>query len=104
MCRRKRRSGAWRRTGRSRGRAARGMASVVSWRHNARMETLLITDAGGVRTITLNRPDSLNAMTEQMTTELQTALKDVLKTKSVRCLVLTGAGRAFCAGQDVKSL
>src|SRR5262245_6435566 len=80
------------------------MQSAMSWRHNADVETLLITDAGGVRTITLNRPDSLNAVTEQMTTELQSALKDVLKTKTVRCIVLTGAGRAFCAGQDVKSL
>ena len=68
------------------------------------MDTLLITDDGGVRSITLNRPDALNAVTEQMTAELQSALKEVAKTRSVRCLVLTGAGRAFCAGQDVKSL
>lgn len=68
------------------------------------METLLIENDAGVRTITLNRADALNAVTEQMTSELQAALKDTGRDRSVRCLVLTGAGRAFCAGQDVKSL
>lgn len=68
------------------------------------MSTLLIQDSAGVRTITLNRPESLNAVNEEMTTELTAALKDVAKTPAVRCLVLTGAGRAFCVGQDVKSL
>jgi 2-(1,2-epoxy-1,2-dihydrophenyl)acetyl-CoA isomerase len=68
------------------------------------METLLIHDQDGVRTITLNRPESLNAVTERMTAELAAALKDAGRDRSVRCLVLTGAGRAFCVGQDVKSL
>lgn len=68
------------------------------------METLLVQDDAGVRTVTLNRPDALNAVTEQMTAELQTVLKQTARDRSVRCLVLTGAGRAFCAGQDVKSL
>lgn len=65
------------------------------------METILVTHDAGIRTITLNRPDRYNAVTEQMTTELQSALKDAGKDKSVRCLVLTGAGKAFCSGQDV---
>ena len=47
------------------------------------MDTLQITDAAGVRTITLNRPDALNAVTEQMTTELQSALKDVVKNREL---------------------
>lgn len=69
------------------------------------MNTLLIHDDDqGIRTITLNRPEALNAVTEEMTTELSAALKEAAKTKSVRCLVLTGAGRAFCVGQDLKTL
>lgn len=68
------------------------------------METLLITDDAGVRTMTLNRPDKYNAITETMTTELQAALKDAAKTRGLRCLVLTGAGKAFCSGQDIGAM
>lgn len=67
------------------------------------MDTLRIDDDGAARTITLNRPDDLNAINDKLTFELQDALKAVRKDK-VRCLVITGAGRAFCAGQDLKSV
>lgn len=67
-------------------------------------ETILVADADGVRTITLNRPDDLNAIDDRVTSELQAELKAVAKDRAVRCLVLTGAGRAFCAGQDLKSV
>jgi len=69
----------------------------------AAMDTLRIDDDGAARTITLNRPDDLNAINDELTFELQDALKAVRKDR-VRCLVLTGAGRAFCAGQDLKSV
>ena len=65
-------------------------------------ETVLIEDAQGVRTITLNRPGALNAFNETLKDELIDALKAAARDKSVRCLVITGAGRAFCAGQDLK--
>jgi 2-(1,2-epoxy-1,2-dihydrophenyl)acetyl-CoA isomerase len=65
-------------------------------------ETVLIEDAQGVRTITLNRPQALNAFNETLKDELIDALKAAARDKSVRCLVVTGAGRAFCAGQDLK--
>jgi 2-(1,2-epoxy-1,2-dihydrophenyl)acetyl-CoA isomerase len=65
-------------------------------------ETVLIEDAQGVRTITLNRPGALNAFNETLKDELIAALKAAARDKSVRCLVITGAGRAFCAGQDLK--
>src|SRR5262249_52753728 len=68
------------------------------------METLLVSNEGGVRTITLNRPDELNAIDERFTSELQAELKNVARDKAVRCLILTGAGRGFCAGQDLKSV
>ena len=67
-------------------------------------ETILVSDAAGVRTVTLNRPDDLNAIDDRVTKELQSELKKVARDRAVRCLVLTGAGRGFCAGQDLKSV
>ena len=58
-----------------------------------------ITD--GVARLTLNRPDKLNSFTGEMHAELRDALDCVQEDKSVRVLVLTGVGRAFCAGQDL---
>lgn len=57
----------------------------------------------GVATIGLNRPDVYNALNDEITFELQDALKAAAKDESVRVLVLTGAGKAFCAGQDLKA-
>lgn len=66
--------------------------------------TLLVAVEAGVQTITLNRPDSLNAYNEQMSVELSTALKTASKSDAVRCVLLTGAGRAFCSGQDLAEI
>src|SRR5437588_11779687 len=66
-------------------------------------ETILYDVADGVATITLNRPDVLNAFNKQMTEELQDVLKTAERDRSVRCLVLTGAGRAFSSGEDLKA-
>ena len=63
-------------------------------------ETILFDIAEGVATVTLNRPDKLNSFTGQMRAELRDALKRIESDKSVRAMVLTGAGRGFCAGQD----
>ncbi|MEK6677336.1 MAG: enoyl-CoA hydratase-related protein [Planctomycetota bacterium] len=62
---------------------------------------ILVQDDGGVRTITLNRPDVLNAFNEAMISELSKAVRDAEKDAAVRCVVITGAGRAFCSGQDL---
>lgn len=63
--------------------------------------TIQATSEGGVLTITLDRPDSLNALNEQMSIELAAALRTAQRDDDVRCVVLTGAGRAFCTGQDL---
>ena len=64
---------------------------------------ILYDISGKIATITLNRPQALNAFTPQMNRELLDALKDGNRDKTVRCFLLTGAGdRAFCAGQDLK--
>lgn len=65
-------------------------------------ETILYEKENGVGTITLNRPQSLNAFIPQMNKEVLEVLKDGERDKEVRCLMITGAGRAFCAGQDLK--
>jgi 2-(1,2-epoxy-1,2-dihydrophenyl)acetyl-CoA isomerase len=56
----------------------------------------------GILTLTLNRPDALNSFTVEMKEELSAALKEAARDKSVRVVILTGAGRAFSAGQDLK--
>lgn len=67
-------------------------------------ETLLVRDDGAVRVISLNRPDVLNAFNNRMTEELTDAFKKVERDEAVRCVVLTGEGRAFCSGQDLADL
>lgn len=64
---------------------------------------LKYTVAEGVATITLNRPDVYNALNDEITYELQDALKVVAKDDQVRVVVLTGEGKAFCSGQDLKA-
>jgi len=56
----------------------------------------------GIATITLNRPEALNSLTVPMKQELLAAFRRVEREASVRAVLLTGAGRAFCAGQDLK--
>ena len=60
--------------------------------------------ATGVATITLNRPEVYNALNDKITFELQDALKAVSKDDAVRVVVLAGAGKAFCSGQDLKAV
>jgi len=67
-------------------------------------QTILVSGESSVRTITLNRPDSLNAFNEPMKKELLEVLKQAERDGAVRCVVLTGAGRAFSSGQDLAEL
>lgn len=57
----------------------------------------------GLLTLTLNRPEVYNALNDGLTYELQSALKNASKDDNVRVIVITGEGKAFCSGQDLKS-
>jgi len=67
----------------------------------ASYETVRLDVADGVATLTLNRPERLNSFTVAMHGEVRAALDAALHDASVRALLLTGAGRGFCAGQDL---
>jgi len=66
-------------------------------------QTVLSRREDGVRTITLNRPESLNAMNRRLIDDVAQAFDDANRDPQTRVVVLTGAGRAFCAGDDRKS-
>jgi len=66
--------------------------------------TIILEKAEGIATLTLNRPEKLNALNETMAAELLDAFTQVEQDSDVRVLVITGAGRAFWAGADVKDL
>jgi enoyl-CoA hydratase/carnithine racemase len=64
-------------------------------------ETVLsVVDDNGVRTISLNRPDSLNAMNRQLINDVARAFDDANADRATKAIVFTGEGRAFCAGDD----
>jgi len=64
-------------------------------------DTVLVARKGGVTRLTLNRPDKLNSFTQQMHMELRAGFEAAAADPECRVVVLTGAGRAFCAGQDL---
>ncbi|MGN6783067.1 MAG: crotonase/enoyl-CoA hydratase family protein [Marmoricola sp.] len=71
---------------------------------NDTFETLLWSlDEDGVATLTLNRPDALNAFTVTMAAELEQTFRAAATDDDVRAIVVTGAGRAFCAGMDLSA-
>ncbi len=63
--------------------------------------SILLQKSEGVATITLNRPDKLNSFNVAMHEQLRDAITNVRQDKSIRALLITGAGRGFCAGQDL---
>ncbi len=64
-------------------------------------ETILVSEAEGLTTLTLNRPDKLNSFTAEMNLALRLALSEARERDACRAILLTGAGRAFSAGQDL---
>jgi len=65
-------------------------------------QDIILSKEGRVAIITLNRPDKLNAYTSKTGEELSEAIKDVDTDKNIKVIILTGAGRGFCSGHDVK--
>ena len=66
--------------------------------------TILISNEKNIRIISLNRPDKLNAITLEMATELNRAIQNAANDSTVKCLVITGEGRAFSSGGDVDEM
>ena len=67
----------------------------------AEYKTIILSVDNGAAVLTLNRPDRLNSFTAEMHEEMQDALTEIERNGSIRALLLTGAGRGFCAGQDL---
>lgn len=68
------------------------------------MSQVIVNRSGHVATVTLNRPEAMNALSRTMRIQFWNALQELADDDSVRAIVLTGAGRAFCAGLDLKEL
>ena len=64
--------------------------------------TIILDKKDHIALLTLNRPERLNALNEEMFAELNSALEDVATDRDIRVFVITGAGRAFCASADIK--
>ena len=68
------------------------------------MSSVLIEIKNSIAIITLNRPDKFNSFNREMALLLQKILDDCAADKNIRCIYLTGSGKAFCAGQDISEL
>jgi 2-(1,2-epoxy-1,2-dihydrophenyl)acetyl-CoA isomerase len=68
-----------------------------------RFETILLTVDCGIAILTLNRQDTLNALNLPMMADIQSAMNIVESDSNIKALVITGAGRAFCSGQDLRN-
>jgi 2-(1,2-epoxy-1,2-dihydrophenyl)acetyl-CoA isomerase len=82
--------------------AAAGTALAAARKELAMSESVLREQAGAVATITINRPAARNALTNETKVSLLSALRDCSADPGIRAVILTGAGGAFCAGQDLK--
>ncbi|MDS1116125.1 enoyl-CoA hydratase-related protein [Gordonia westfalica] len=74
---------------------------MIDWTVTAHSETLETANGDGVRRLTLSRPEALNAFDETLQSDLLEAVAAAATDDTVRCVVLTGRGRAFCAGADL---
>lgn len=68
------------------------------------METLIVEKKNKVAYVTLNRPEALNGISQQMVEDLAALVEDVTADQSIKAVVITGAGRAFCVGADIDVL
>ncbi len=65
------------------------------------METVIITKNNGIGTLTLNRPKAYNSVNQNLAKALQKGLDNLAEDENIRCILITGEGKAFCAGQDL---
>ena len=65
------------------------------------MEPILFEVKGSLGCITFNRPEKYNSFTRELALSMQDALKQCCDNEAIRCIIITGAGKAFCAGQDL---
>ncbi len=80
------------------------MAMTTAAETQNQTSLVLRSDAGGVATLTLNRPKAYNALSLDLMRELRTALEAIAAEPEIRAVVLQGAGKGFCAGHDLKEL
>lgn len=80
------------------------MAIIRTAPASSRDRVVLRSDSDGVATLTLNRPAQFNSLSASLLGELQSAVDEISTDKSVRVVVVAGAGKAFCAGHDLKEL
>jgi len=79
--------------------------TVNNWRNtNMAKPVLLVEKQDQIATLTLNRPECMNALSTELRDALETAFEDLANDADIRVAILTGAGRAFCAGLDLKEL
>ena len=77
------------------------LCNIQPERNNMEFNNIIFDVNEGVATLILNRPKSLNSFTTDMHAEIRTVMQQVIEDANIRCLVITGAGRGFCAGQDL---
>src|SRR5262249_14814123 len=82
----------------------RPVSRSIERREAALSELVLVEIADAIATITLNRPEKRNAMNDEMRNDLIAALEAVAADATIRALVLTGAGKGFCAGGDIAGM
>lgn len=81
-----------------------GASFVASQEESMENEQILIRVNGAVGTITLNRPQAMNALSPALMAELVEALEEFDRTPAIRCIVITGSDRAFAAGADIRTM
>src|SRR5690242_14595016 len=80
----------------------RGMMRPAEQEDTMAYETILYDVKDRIGTITLNRPDRLNAYNDRMASDIRKAMAEAANDTAVRVIILTGAGRGFCAGADMQ--
>src|SRR5438270_7557905 len=73
----------------------------LAWQNSNSMASILVSVEAGIETITLNRPEKLNALNPEMHQLLRAALERAAVEPEIRVVIITGAGRGFCTGQDL---